>query len=311
MTDNSSPGKAELPPFLIRVEHLDTDKQGFFRPAASVRFAASLRTSGLLAALPPEAVRDLLMLLTFISPNGICSPHIEQLAEAMGVPVSKARNRFERLAGVRFRGQKIIAGKQRDNGLEIYSPLPWLAPVREDAIANRRDEVHPVLYAAPRQAVIDHSRATYARPRAEVEREVERQLRRPYPSDTSDSKSRDASSENEALPQPDHDTGEKAEVRKLLTGVGLLPEQVEALLERHDLLSIRRQLAWLPYRGAKNPVGLLMAAVKDNYEAPPVLRPLPPTESPSCRQELGELNRDAEIDVQIPLPPDTGKLTPS
>ena len=61
-------------------------------------------------------------------------------------------------------------------------------------------------------------------------------------------------------------------MKALLLQVGLLPEQAETLLNAYDPLRIRRQLAWLPYRGAKNPAGMLLAAVKDNYEIPQLAR---------------------------------------
>jgi hypothetical protein len=58
---------------------------------------------------------------------------------------------------------------------------------------------------------------------------------------------------------------------------------------------------WLPYRRAKNPAGMLLAAVKDDYEAPPLMR----------RQEQGasyaepaspaaDLNQGEEIDLTMP-----------
>lgn len=303
--NNSSPErkKEERAPFVIRVEHLDTDKRGAFRPGAFIRFASSLRTSGLLVAMPPEAVKDLLMLLTFVSPNGICAPHVEQLAEAMGVSVAKAHSRIERLSNVRFQGQKLVVGSQRANGLETYSPLPWLAPVREDAtLPHRADEVQPILYAAPRQAVIDHSRATYSRPRAEVESEVERQLGHHHPKEALEAKTSDASRpETEQTHQPESAISETVEIKNRLMEVGLLPEQAEALLVRHDLLSIRRQLAWLPYRGAKNPAGFLMAAVKDNYEAPPSLRPpSAPSQESADNNHLPSLDTDLEVKLELP-----------
>lgn len=304
--DNSSSKEKEegRAPFLIRVEHLDTDRRGAFRPAAFVRFASSLRTSGLLAAMPPEAIKDLLTLLTFISPNGVCAPHIELLAEAMGVPVAKARNRIERLSGVRFQGQRLVVGNQHANGLETYSPLPWLAPVHEDETSPAPlGALQPVLYAAPRQAVIDHSRATYGRPRAEVELEVERQLGHHRPNDASATKK--ASAAEEQPHQSENDSNEMTEMRKLLIEAGLLAEQAESLLERYDLLAIRRQLAWLPYRGANNPAGFLMAAVKDNYEAPPTLRPLPHSDPHSTEKKTDVSDHNPVIDLPVPPPHQT------
>lgn len=58
-----------------------------------------------------------------------------------------------------------------------------------------------------------------------------------------------------------------------LEQAGLTTEQALQLLRRFTPLRIERQLRWLPYRNAKNPAGLLIAAIEDNYEAPLHFRP--------------------------------------
>lgn len=324
---------------MIRVEHLDVKLGGYFRPAAFVSFGAPLRASGLLAALPPEAVKDLLLLLTFVTPNGHCAPTVHQIAEAMRVSQGKARSRLERLEAARWQAQPLLWHGTTPSGLEFFSPLSSLAPVREDAQAPSAYVPPPPILAAPRETVIAHSRATYARPRAEVEAQIEEMMnyRRAH-QPTKSSKPHQAPT---AVPPhtdvPPHGTEasapvpeplpvlspeewaalrEREEARELLRQAGLEAEQAEGLLEHYDLVRIRRQLMWLPYRRAKNPMGMLLAAVKDDYEAPPgIWRQKAPVETrpevESVAQQDGALAGerstaalDGLAEIMLELPPD-------
>jgi len=321
---------AAEPPFLIRVEHLDVTLGGHFRPAAHVCFAAALRASGLLAALPPEALRDLLLLLTFVTPNGHCAPALPQIAHAMRVSQGKARSRLERLQAVRWQARPLLWHGQSESGLEIFSPLPALCPVRENAVPPSAYVPPPPIQAAGRQAVIAHSRAAYARPRAEVEAQIEemmgyRKASRPSQpcqgstpaaqgSAPAGNSEQSLEAERPALtPEVQEARREREEVRELLLRAGLEAEQAQGLLEHYDLVRIRRQLMWLPYRRAKNPAGMLIAAVKDDYEAPLMARkalaPEPPEASVEEPEEplvedpaLPTLDRGHE--VTLPLPDD-------
>ena len=57
-----------------------------------------LRTSGLLATLPGEDVKSLLCVLTFVTANGRIEPSLPEVAGALNVPESKARDRLLRLS---------------------------------------------------------------------------------------------------------------------------------------------------------------------------------------------------------------------
>jgi hypothetical protein len=109
-------------------------------------------------------------------------------------------------------------------------------------------EVAPL---AEREAVIAHSRAKYARPRLEVEREIAELNGWEMP---------------EELMTPAE--REVAQVRSRLRIVGLSADQASALIEQFELDQITRQLDWLPYRNARNPSGFLVAAVTDDYDPP-------------------------------------------
>ena len=273
---------------MIRVEHLGVTQNGYFRPSAFVSFGATLRASGLLAALPPEAVKDLLLLLTFVTSNGHCAPTVHQIAQAMRVSQGKARSRLERLEAARWQARPLLWHGKTESGLEFFSPLSSLAPVHEDAQAPSAYVPPPPIRAASREAVVAHSRAAYARSRAEVEAQIEEMMNyrkaqpparhqpaKQHQAPTSVSPQRveaTAPVPVQALvlsPEEQAALREHEEVSDLLQQVGLEAEQAEGLLEHYDTVRIRRQLMWLPYRRAKNPAGMLLAAVKDDYEAPP------------------------------------------
>lgn len=244
------PDPTQAAPFVRWVERVPTSQRGTWEPKAQVRFEAGLRTSGLLLTIPAEELRSLLFLLSFVSPDGRCNPALSQVADAMRSSHGKARSRLERLVGWRWHGQSIVGHSQAENGLEFYSPLPNVAAFHEP-MPVQQEESAP-LQGGNREAVIAYSRQRYARPRAEVERDILRRLGR-------------KELDEEAAPT----NLEHEETRRQLLAAGLNEEQAESLLSRYDLVRIRRQLAWLPYRGAKNPTGLLLAAVKDDYEMPP------------------------------------------
>jgi hypothetical protein len=53
-----------------------------------------------------------------------------------------------------------------------------------------------------------------------------------------------------------------------LTAAGLRPEQIERLLRTFPHDRVRRQLAWLPARQARNPAALLIRAVEQDWGTP-------------------------------------------
>lgn len=242
------------PPFTVFIAHRDKESKGYWRPDAFVMLTKSLRTSEFLFALPPDDFKSFLLLLTFLTPNGHCAPALSQLAAALHLSQAKTRSRMQRLVTVRWHDQPIVLAQRSGSGSETYALAPGLLPVREE---EPQPAQVPVLRAAPRGAVIEHSRRTYARPRAEVEREIARLNNWKLPEDTK------AGGESELV----EDTPQAALQRELMS-VGLLKEQAEELVSRYDEIRIRRQLMWLPYRAVRKPAGFLMAAVKDDYAAP-------------------------------------------
>ena len=78
-------------PFVIELRQEDRTPSGYFRPAARLHLTESFSASGLLRDLPPEELKNLLFLLTFVTPNGECRAASHQLAPAMRVSETKAR----------------------------------------------------------------------------------------------------------------------------------------------------------------------------------------------------------------------------
>ncbi|MDF2441466.1 MAG: hypothetical protein JWN98_2450 [Abditibacteriota bacterium] len=255
------------PPFTIFIEHRDKS-QGHWRPAAFVRLTASLRTSGFLLALPPDEMKTFLLLLTFVTPNGDCRPTVSQLATALRLSEAKTRVRLERLLEVRWQEQPIVLPHHPGNCLKAFTLMPGLLPVQEEK--GTAAPPAPLYRAAPREAVIEHSRRTYGRPRAEVERQIEEQMGYKRPPET-------ASDTVAGMPAPAEDSHDpKARLRRDLLAVGLLPQQADELITHYDEVRIRRQLMWLPHRFVRNRAGFLLAAIKDDYAAPAAARSRPP-----------------------------------
>ena len=231
----------------------DIGKEGSWRPDAFVALNKTLRESGFLMALPPEDLKSFLVMLTFLSPNGRCIVMVQQLATAFHLSPKKTRVRMNRLVDYRWLDQPIIRYHRAESGVETYALLPGFLPVVEERI---QPLPQPVLKSVGREAVVEHSRRKYARTREEVEAEIA-QLNNWKPIG------------EKAKPLDPH----TAKVREALIAAGLMTQQADDLLDSYDILLIERQLKWLPLREARSPVGFLLSAIKNDYEAPPGWEP--------------------------------------
>jgi hypothetical protein len=234
-------------PFLVELWEKDRRPGGYFTPAAAMHLTSSLRASGLLNQLSPDDLKSLVFLLTFLSPEGHCQPYLTQLAEAMRVSTAKAKARMRRLCDVRWKGEPIVIYSKSASGLSAYSLNPCIVTYEHRETPKRPEAAAYV--SGSREAVIAYSRKHYARPRAEVERIIARQM--------------------------GHDIGESDAERKVrirLENAGLTSEQAKELLATYHLDTIAQQLDWLPFRHAKNPAGYLIAAIEGNYGEPRAVR---------------------------------------
>lgn len=57
-------------------------------------------------------------------------------------------------------------------------------------------------------------------------------------------------------------------IRVRLAECGVAPDQIAKLVSERPLELIRKQLDWLPYRKAKKPAALIVAAIERDFEAP-------------------------------------------
>ena len=255
-------------PWLTYIRHRDMKRGGYFRPEAWVCFKAELRTSGFWKLLPAPEFKDWLLLLSFITPNGDCGASLEQLAEAMGVAKREARRRMERLEAIRWQRHPLLHRRQRENGRVTYHPAPGLLRIEEEqSDASSGQTPLQVPAGGSRAAVIEHSRKTYARPRAEVEREIARINDWPEPLEDVIQEPVGAANTDET-----DEVSEEQAVRRQLLRLGVAQELVEDLIEKHDLLRIRQQLAWLSYREVRSRSGFIVAAIEGNYDPPPAVR---------------------------------------
>ncbi|MCX6382466.1 MAG: hypothetical protein NT023_23805, partial [Armatimonadetes bacterium] len=207
-----------------------------FRPKTAVILTSALRTSALIALLPEEEFKSLLCLLTFVNANGDCLPTLSQIATALGIPEGKAKARLERLQQFQWQGSPLIHRLKREMGMDAYTPSGQLLEVRHAPQANSAESSAIFAPMATREAVIAHSRARYARNREEVEREIAER------------------NGWEAPPEfATEEEKERNELQRRLCATGIPREQANEILEQFPPERIRRQLDWLPYRGARFP----------------------------------------------------------
>lgn len=244
-------------PFVIVLHQRDRTPSGYFRPDATVTIRSALRTSGLLMMLPPEDAKSLLLMLTFVTANGWCRPSVPQLAAAMHVGEGKARARMERLRQFRWRDRPLVTEVRHDSGLETFVPSPAVVGVEQAAPEPPPAQAALPLTTAGREAIVERSRALYAHPRAEVERMIAEQMGWGPP----------------AFEEDEPATAERKRwAYQRMSDLGMPKDQALDLLARFDMGRIERQLDWLPHRRAKSPLRFLLAAIENDYEAPPAVR---------------------------------------
>jgi hypothetical protein len=284
LTGNSATGVA---PFVVEHRQEERALSGTFRPSARLILTERVRTSGLWNALTPEDFQTLLLLLTFLTPNGWCRPTLPELAQAMQVSHAKARGRLHRLTQVRWQGQPLAAMLSRPDGLDAYLPGRHLL-AHENAPLDEPPQPVPVRTAG-RDAVIAYSRARYTKGREEVEREIAQRMGWAPP---------DFAGEDPAV------TAGKQRAYQAMTNAGMPKEQALDLLARFDLGAVESQIAWLPSRSAKNPARFLAAAIEGNYDRPLNLRGQADVVEANAKSSAAEstqatLGKDAPMDSAL------------
>ena len=262
-----NPAPSNDAPFII--EHRRVPLGGRdFRPEAKLLLTPALRTSGLLGKLTGETALPLLTLLSFLTPNGRIAPSLHEMGQALGLSAHGVRDFIDPLTRLVFEDVALAIPRLGESGIDGYLLSPKaFAQVEEGVVETQETVPEPPGYAlAGREAVVAASRARYARPRAEVEREIERALGHD--------------------PAQLEDTPE-GEARRRLYSLGVPQGEIEPLLEGFGVDDVLRQLDWLPLRGAKSPARFVVAAIRGRYEPPAGHQP----------QQQATVNQPIPVDV--------------
>ncbi len=293
LPDRSQPQEpADIaPPFTIEQVRLKAPGAGDsgFTPAARLYMDTGAFRAGLLRELSDENLRTLLAVLACATANGRVETTPHRVADLLGISHGRARERLLRLTSTPYQGNTVLRVRRTESGLELFSPSPQVLATH-DAGDDREKPVvdNGSKHAATshRQAIIEHSRVSHAKPRAEVEREVLKQL---------------------GLPEPESfDESPEGELRRRLSAIGMERDTATALIGEFGLDAVIRQLNWLPYRGAKDPARYLAAAVRGHYAEP--------AEAMRERFRKKEVMREGNepaLPIAMPSPVDPGTSLPT
>ncbi len=281
-------------PFVLERRFENVRRGGTFTPTAAVWLTPALGESGLLRDLAPEDLRALLAVLSCLNGNGGFVATPERLAPVLGISPRAARAHLMRLQALRWKGEPLLTshaggGHTGESGWHFFQPSPHLFEERQNVISPTPEAGHmvevpeiaspspmPVVPDDVRDRVIAHSRATYTRPRAEVEAEINRFLspdwQNPNPGSAANSV------EVEPEPPATPEAREWLRLKRGLVALGVPLQRVQALLEAHPAEKIAQQLEWLSYRNARNPAAYVIAAIEKDYAPPPAVSLRGPTE---------------------------------
>lgn len=166
MNHSSLPSSLEEP-FIAEVIH-GWDRSS--RPVPSARIVVGSGLPSLIADLGPSDVGYLALLMPFVTANGDVGPSAATVSAALGGLRPTLRLRLLRLARRYWRGQPVLYVRRTASGLETFHPAKLVLGRRE--FFPPPETPHGVSPAAGSRAIIDASRAAYARPKAEVEKEL-------------------------------------------------------------------------------------------------------------------------------------------
>ena len=254
------PRPGSNPPFTVVSRRADATPAGYFTPMAEIAFSRCLAASGLLSRLSATEAKTLLAVLSIVTPNGRISATARQVADAIGVPVPVAVVRLLALSRRRWRGRHVIFSVDGGGGLSAYVPSPEIVGQRLGPLETetRVDRAAP---GAGSEAVVQASRQRYARPRSVVEAEIERENGGMLPEE------RDAA---RMASQEIASTLEDADrhVRERLVKHGVDYRVANDLVRKHGRDRVATQIAYLPYRKAKNAAKMLVSSIEDDYDTP-------------------------------------------
>ena len=248
------PESAYSKPFVIETSH-ETHAAHRAVPRSRVVITSALRESGLLSAMPPEELRSLVLLLTFLTANGNVFATLPQIADAMGLSEAKARLRMKRLAEFAWDGKPVVVETERESGLDTFSTTDSLVGQMVIPPEPEYAAPHPI-QAAGRDLVVAQSRERYSRSRADVELDIALRSGWELP---------------DSANLPDGDSGRDYLMRRL-TKLGVDESEARILVGAYPPERIFRQTQWMRWRSAKAPGRFLVAAIEGDYDEPFALR---------------------------------------
>ena len=234
---------------VLIVEHArEEERSNDFIPSARIHLTQHARSSGFLRVLSGTEARLFLALITHISANGDLRASASQVGHTLGIPTPVAAISLRRFLSTRHNGEPIIQRLRWETGLTLYtiSQHHINHEVREKAPFTQ-----PIQYAAGREQIIQHNRATYATTRNEAERSVMLGLGL-HPEELEDSMS--------------------ALVWRDLRYLKLKRDDIESLIAAFGIAKIRQQIDWLADRQSKNRARTLVTALINNWGPPKRLK---------------------------------------
>ena len=171
---------------------------------------------------------------------------------------AQTRARMLRLSRRVWRGQPLVVELNRQSGLDAYLPgRHILGSCQEQELPTATAQSVLTEPRAGREALIAHSRSWYATPRAEVEADIARRMGWGAPA---------FEDEEPGIAE------EKRQLYEKLSEQGMPKDKALDILSRFDLGQVRKQIEWMPHRGAKNQARYLVAAIENNYDPPVAVR---------------------------------------
>lgn len=277
------------PPFVLELRTEAVEGDTLSTPSVAILLSPALRNSELWERLGAQEWHTLLLVLSCVTPNGTFIATAELLASRLHVWPTQMRSRLLKLARHQWNGEPLLRTQTTESGLRLFSPSPHLFEVRRVEVrycevrsSQRSENEHSFPQGQDfrkvgglREAGIAHTRATYSRPRAEVEADIERFLRSGHMESGRLEEDQEIDALGVDLREVDPLEAAQRDLRRRLLSVGLTQEQAHSLLHCYPAERIEAQLFYLPYRRARHPAGMLIASIEGDYEAPVGLRPRP------------------------------------